>query len=232
MYVNQRQNVGEHDLIAKESYFRMIFNTRFNIGFRSPRSDVCSKCLELTERIKTEIDLTKQNGLKAEKRIHKLRAAAFFEYLQENDETLKIISFDCQKNQVLPKVPDQSAYYSRQFYIYNFTIVDGHSRSPLTRDNVSAFTWTENEYSKSVRVFHYLTNHINLAGVTKLRLMADGCGGQNKNFILLGMVMKWFRDHSPKTLKTCKIIYPVPGHSFIPPDRVFSAIDGKIKKEN
>lgn len=38
----------------KNSYFRFIFSTAFNIGFGSPASDVCSTCLSLAERIKAE----------------------------------------------------------------------------------------------------------------------------------------------------------------------------------
>ncbi|KAJ8889320.1 hypothetical protein PR048_008819 [Dryococelus australis] len=31
------------------------------------------------------------------------------------------ILYECQKNQVLPKLPHQNAYYSLQLYINNFT---------------------------------------------------------------------------------------------------------------
>lgn len=34
------------------------------------------------------------------------------------DEGVLTLSYDCQKNLVLPKVPDQSAYYGRQAYFY------------------------------------------------------------------------------------------------------------------
>lgn len=49
-----------------------------------------------------------------ELRIHKLRAKAFFDLLREERANLKTISFDCQKNQAMPKIPDESVYYSRQ----------------------------------------------------------------------------------------------------------------------
>lgn len=45
-----------------------------------------------------------------EKRIHKLRAQAFFKLLREKEGQMITFSFDCQKNLVLPKVPDQSCY--------------------------------------------------------------------------------------------------------------------------
>ncbi|XP_045456403.1 uncharacterized protein LOC123666284 [Melitaea cinxia] len=35
-----------------KSYFRKVFNTPFNIGFGTPRQDVCSDCLQLLGKIK------------------------------------------------------------------------------------------------------------------------------------------------------------------------------------
>lgn len=122
--------------VLKKSYFRFVFNRKYNLSFRTPRTDVCSKCLELSERIKYENNLESKNKLITEKRIHNLRAKEVFELLRENREDLITLSFDCQKNLVLPKVPDQSAYYSRQLYFYNFTIVQGSSKSSLSRENV------------------------------------------------------------------------------------------------
>lgn len=44
-----------------------------------------------------------------------------------------------KKNQVLPRVTDQSAYCSRQMYMYNLTFVIGHSKAPQTKVNVFNF---------------------------------------------------------------------------------------------
>lgn len=65
-------------------------------------------------------------------------------------------------------------------------------------------------------------------GKIKLRLFADGCGGQNKNKIILAMCSSWFLE-APETLKDIEIIFPVRGHSFMPPDRVFGQCEKKIK---
>lgn len=45
-----KENYFRH--IFKENYFRHIFNTDYDIGFGSPRTNVCSTCLQLTEKIK------------------------------------------------------------------------------------------------------------------------------------------------------------------------------------
>lgn len=78
-----------------------------------------------------------------------MQAKSFFKCLQEKRNNLLIISFDLQKNLVLPKVADQIAYYSRQLYCYNLGIVTGPSSSGISKDNVSIYTWCEHEMQKS-----------------------------------------------------------------------------------
>ncbi|CAH3987771.1 unnamed protein product [Pieris brassicae] len=52
------------------SHFRRIFNAHYNLGFGTPKTGVCSKCLELNEKIMIETDPNKKNELIIEKRVH------------------------------------------------------------------------------------------------------------------------------------------------------------------
>lgn len=138
----------QHQNIKKLSYFLTIFNSNFNIGFGSPRTDVCSTCLELGERIKVEQDATKKHTLQTKLEVHKIRAKAFFSFLKEVRKRLLILSVDCQKNEPVLKLPDQAAYYSRQLYVYNLTIVARSSKSELSKENVYSYVWTKEEFLK------------------------------------------------------------------------------------
>lgn len=208
---------------VKKSYFREIFNTNYNLGFGTPKTDACSKCLELTGKIASETDPQKRAFLMTEKRVHSLRAKAFFEKLKEVSEGLKILSFDCQKNLPLPKLPDQMAYYSRQLHFFNFTVVEGASNIPLSKNRVFTYYCMENEFNKDSNlvasaVTHRL-NHTDLSNISNIRLVADGCGGQNKNCILVGACSKWLLEH--QNIKEIEMVFPVTGHSFMPADRQF-----------
>lgn len=221
------------DLKVKAHFFRHVFNRSFNLGFGSPRTDVCSICLELSEKLKNATDNEIKNRLMAAKRVHKLRANAFYDLLRVSKDDLVTFSFDCQKNQVLPKVPDQSAYFSRQLYMYNFTIVQGTSKSKLTTDNVFTYCWTEDTFPKASNeiasaVFDRLSK-TDLTNIKTVRLVADGCGGQNKNSTMIGMCARWLVD-APSCVKRVQLIFPIVGHSFIPPDRVFGKIEKELKK--
>lgn len=224
----------EEDLKVKKGYFRRIFNTNYNLGFGSPRTDVCSFCLRLIEQIKRERDETAKQRLRVEWRVHKLKAKAFFALVKEEQADLKTLSFDCQKNLPLPKTPDQITYYSRQVYLYNCTVVEGSSKSPLTPENVFAYCWTEDEYAKGANeiasiIYHRLRN-TDFTGISTIRLIADGCPGQNKNSIMLTMCSKWLVTSAPNNVQEIQIVFPVVGHSFIPPDRVFAHAEKESRK--
>lgn len=110
--------------------------------------DVCSTCLQFKERIASTKDEAQKNSLTAEVSVHKARAKAFYSLLKDTSDGLMILSFHCQKNQPLPKIPDQATYYSRQIYLYNFTVVRGHTKSSLTPANVTSYVWLENQFQK------------------------------------------------------------------------------------
>lgn len=223
---------AEHELKVKKSYFRYIFNTNYNLGFGTPRTDVCATCLKFESEMKMQKDVEERNKLMVAQRLHKLRAKAFFEMVKEERPGLKTFSFDCEKNLNLLKVPDQVAYFLRNMYLYNFTIVEGSSKSKLTPNNVFPYCWTENVYPKAANeiasaVYHRLKNS-DFTSCHTLRLIADGCAGQNKNTIMLGMLSKWMTE-APKNIKKIEMVFPVVGHSYIPPDRVFAKIEKEVR---
>lgn len=139
---------------------------------------------------------------------------------------------------VLPKVPDHSAYYSRQLYQYNLTVIKGYPKPKETQKNVTIYAWLENEYSKgSNELCLAIWDSLNSArfkndlnGKNGILLCADGCTVQNKNTTMIGMLCKWFTRKAPGNIKTVTMMFPVVGHSFLPPDRVFGRIEKVIRK--
>lgn len=168
--------------------------------------------------------------------IHRLKYKAFYKILQEENETIKTITFDCQKNQPLPKLTDQSAYFSRQFNFYHFAIVDGNSKAKLNKENVYSYHWCEVVHKKGWNeivsaVYHYLQQITFNEKIKILRVVCDGCSGQNKNTAMVVLLGKWLYCEAPRYVKKVEVIYPIVGHSFIPPDRVFAKIEKVLKTE-
>lgn len=54
-----------------------------------------------------------------------------------------------------------------------------------------------------------------------MKLISDGCGGQNKNSIMVEMACIWLSKEASTEVKNIVLVYPMVGHSYLPPDRVF-----------
>ena len=94
----------------------------------------------------------------------------------------------------LSKIVDQAVYYSRQLYVYSFSICQGTSNNSLSKDNVFIYSWKENDKPKrtneiSTALYHRLYSIKTGPNVEIVRLMAKGCGGQNKNSVLIPVTM-------------------------------------------
>ena len=168
-------------------------------------------------------------------RIHLQRAKSFYEILNETSPSLVTIIFDCQQNLVLPRLPDQATYYSRQYYMYNETVVDQREDKRLRPENVYFYTWLEHEFRKGsseiASVIHHRLKSTDLNEIQRLRLASDGCGAQNKNSTMISMILWWFYHEAPSSLNFVEFLFPVVGHNFLPCDRVFGNIEKGIRKE-
>lgn len=232
MYLEQQEDQG---LRVEYEFFRTVFNESFNVSFNAPYTDKCSTCMSLENKILGEVNAEKKNELKAELIVHKKRADVFFCKLRNKKDNEITLSYDCQKNLILPKVPDQEAYYRRQLYLYNFTVCEGDSNESQTKENTTSYLWTEDEFPKgSIQIasaLHHKLSGLDFTGITTVRLFSDGCGGQNKNTTIIFMLSYWLLKEAPNNIKEIELCFPIVGHSFIPPDRVFGNLERQFKKQ-
>lgn len=106
----------------------------------------------------------------------------------------------------------------------------------MSKNRVFIHSWFEGESAKGsneiASAIYNVLNKLELTETVKeIRLIADGCAGQNKNSIVLAMCAKWFLE-APKNIDKVVLVFPVTGHSFLPPDRVFALIEKRIKKKD
>ncbi|KAJ8892496.1 hypothetical protein PR048_005076 [Dryococelus australis] len=109
--------------------------------------------------------------------------------------------------------------------LYNYTICQESSPDSQSVRNTFCYVFTEVSLKKGSNeiasaLYHCLQN-TDLVDIHSIHLFADGCGGQNKNKNLIGMVSKRFK---------VLLVFPVVGHSFIPLDCVFRKIERALKK--
>lgn len=226
---NSNQDSSAH---VKYGFFKRIFRSRFNLAFGTPRTDVCSFCLRYKHLLLVEQNLLKKQTIRGQLRSHKLRAKAFYALLKKRQPGIKSMAGDCQQNQAMPKIPDQASYFSRQLNFYNFTMTEYVGKVDTLN---FSYTWSEDQAKKGSNeiasgVYHKLMN-TNFDGIYLARIFFDGCGGQNKNVQMLCMASWWLVNKAPKSVEGIQLVFPVTGHSFLPPDRVFGRIEKDIRKE-
>jgi len=206
---------NRYEPVSSRSY-RDIFNTQFNLGFGSPKSDTCTVC-----------DI----GVNAE---HKAAAEHAFviqkqdrELAKTNDNTY-YITFDLQKTLPLPRLTTSIAFYLRQIWLYNLGI---HFESKAI-SKLCFQIWTEADggrgCSEVASCILAWTDILNISG-GNLVCWSDSCAGQNKNFFIICL---W--QYLVKTKKFDKIDhkFPVSGHSYMDSDRDFSHIEKMVREKN
>lgn len=110
---------------ASEDMYRRVFSTKYNIGFKLPKSDTCKSCD--IYKIKLEDENLPDDQRKAvllEKELHLRRAAALQENLKQEIENAKlskdacVVSFDLQQALPVPNISVGPAFYLRKVWVY------------------------------------------------------------------------------------------------------------------
>jgi len=204
------------------------------------RQDTCSFCSEQKIKIQLEADQDLKRELILELNVHKKKAKRFFELLKKESSDSLNCSFDMMQTQPIPKLSVTTVFYSRQVWIYNLTfVISDLNQGP---DNCILYTWNESDSGRGPNevcsaLVHFLDTLENklkneTTPPTILNLFSDSCSGQNKNQFTMATLL--FYINCKATIFT-KInhIFPVRGHSYMPPDRIFGRIEQVLrKKEN
>lgn len=221
---------------ASYSKFYKIFQSRFNIGFGNPKTDTCSYCEECKISIKQSKTPSEKAVTTARYRLHKLRAKRFYELLKENNSDTVTVAFDMQQNQPLPMLRVSETFYARQIWLYNLTFIIHEAQQ--RRENCFIYVWTENQSGRgsneivsALRSFlktleERVKSHAEqnqCAAPTKLRLFSDSACSQNKNQTMLAFLLNYVQRS--EIFKEVYHYFPIRGHSFMPPDRLFGRVE-------
>ena len=131
-------------------------------------------------------------------------------------------SFDMAKTQPLPKLNTSVVFYSRQLWIYNLGINTFHNNHGIMS------MWTEAKRgSREICscIFEFLST-VDLSGKRTIRTFSDCCGGQNRNKNVICFFM--YMCEKPE-IQEWEHIYQESGHSYLPNDRDFAAIEKKTR---
>lgn len=106
----------------------------------------------------------------------------------------------------------------------------------MSDQNIKSYIWVETEYPRNSNsiasaVYDTLVNFNFGQHTEPVSLFGDSCGGQNKNTSMMSMLAYWLGYEAPVHIKKVQLIFPIVGHSFLPPDRVFGLIERELKNQ-
>lgn len=229
LYVEKCQSDGKQAL--KQKFYYHVFSTQFNLHFKVPAKDTCSRCDELQLKILAETtDPERRGQLELEKKLHLSKALQARQSLKKDKAAASVecyvATFDLQKALPYPKLTTSIAYYKRNMYVYNFGI---HS---FNHDNGFMYLWDETEAGRgSQEVASMLAKHIRQEAKNHKHviLYSDSCTGQNRNIKVAATLMNLVLD-SQVNIKTIDHKFLVSGHSFLPNDQDFGVIESASRK--
>lgn len=216
---------------AKEDRYRRIFCSEYNIGFKLPKSDTCATCDEYNTLLDTHKgDENKLKEIKTNLDLHQRRAEAMQTNMKneiqrsKNENDLEVICFDLQQALPIPQLTVGKAFYLRKIWMYNLGIYDGKTGKSYMN------MWTEDVAKRGSDeiascILKYIKEHPPTPN-KHLIVFTDNCGGQNKNWTIMAL---WLHLVRTKVYKSIEHRFLVAGHTHLPCDRDFAAIE-KHKK--
>ena len=231
LYIPYKELCQEkHEPPVKESFYRQIFNTSFNLSFHRPLTDTCITCDKLQVVIehgnieaKTKAELDKEMHLRNAEAAQTAKRHA--SEAAKEDPSHVAVCFDLQKMLPTPVLSCSRAYYARQLWTYNFCV---HN---LKDGNASMFMWNESQATRGCKeIASCLLKFISSlpSSVTHLTAFSDNAGGQNKSHFI---VKFWLYVICNTNIQTLDHKFLVSGHSFMECDQNFGIIE-KAKKNS
>ncbi|KAH9634816.1 hypothetical protein HF086_012230 [Spodoptera exigua] len=208
--------------VSSEKY-RLIFRT-YKLNFHKPKKDLCKHCIAYKEmNIKEKAEHQEIHALHLSRKDEARKCRdEDKEQAQTDDKTLSF-NFDLEAVLSTPKGAAGPFFYVRKLAVYNLTVYN------LGNRNVECYMWDETEGKRgsieiSTCIHTYIMAHNDIKNV---KMMSDGCGGQQKNYHFSSMCLLTVTQHP--TLNVIDHKFFETGHTHMECDSIHSKIETKAK---
>ena len=222
----KEEQEGEGLEPVKESFYRHIFRTSFNLSFHKPKKDQCRIC----EIYNNEQEKTEQQQRDFENHLEKKERARREKCVDVAgaNESNQVLTFDLQSVLSTPSSEVSTLYYTRKLNVYNLTIFEMG-----TKDGY-CYMWEEfNGKRGSCEIGTCIHKHItDLPPAVKHVIMySDNCSGQNRNQYMCNAVLSALQEARVEIVDQK---FLVTGHTQMEVDSMHSAIERcrKVTKVN
>ncbi|XP_050512967.1 uncharacterized protein LOC126888649 [Diabrotica virgifera virgifera] len=210
-------------------YYRTEFH-KLNLSFKKPQTDTCHKCDKFVMVLKCTDGADKESAA-IEKENHIISAEQAYQakkqdkLLAQKTKEMKCFTFDLQQCLPTPFLKSSVAFYKRQLWTFNLTVMDENGKS-------KHFMWHECTAKRGANEVGSCLYKVCLElppEVTHVVLYSDTCGGQNKNSHISSMIMS-ILQRSDVNVQVVDHKFMVPGHTHMEVDVAHSMIEKKKEK--
>nr|CAH7724128.1 unnamed protein product [Callosobruchus chinensis] len=228
LYVNLMQEKGK--TAVKQSLYRHIFCTEYNIYFQRPKKDRCDLCelVKLNEMEETQLD--EKTKINYEKHMVEKKICRQERNLDRESKERAVLCFDLQNVLTCPKAEVSKFFYKSKLSVYNLT-----AHLSLSKQ-VYCAVWAEHLIGRTgndiASALYRILNQVveDHPSLTELILWCDSYVPQNRNSIISFAITRLLWE-GQTNLKTITIKYSVPGHSCVQEiDATHSTIERVLDK--
>lgn len=143
--------------------------------------------------------------------------------IAKEDPQVLAFNFDLQAVLSTPRGSAGQIFYLRKLAVYNLTMYN------LSNKKVKCYLWDETQSKRGANdiafcVYDFIMSHSEIKSV---RMMSDGCGGQQKNSKFASMCMQLLINH--QSLKVIDHRFFETGHSEMECDSIHFKVERKAK---
>jgi hypothetical protein len=213
--------------LVKESYYRSVFVSEFNISFHKPKKDLCSYCFsyENSNQIEKDQKLADYNAhLDRKNKVRQLKVE--YKELAKTDPEVVSLAFDFEQVLPCPRLNVSSLFYKRKLATFNLTTYE------LASKKVNCYMWHEAVAGRGsceiATCIHMLLKSLP-DQVNHVILFSDTCSGQNRNQYFASMCLNAVKE---RNIDCIDHIFMESGHSQMEVDSVHSCIETAVKNQN
>lgn len=221
----------------KKWLYNHIFDNEFNIGFFSPKKDLCDTCYVFDNITRQHMVLSHEEVQNHQNHVREKDLARKEKKEDKKNITQNqtVVCFDLQRVLSCPQSSVSYFYYSRKFAMYNLTgydVGDQQAYCILWHEGLAGRDGNEIA-SATIKLLEQVvkTHQEQNKPLEKITLWSDACVPQNRNSHMSCAIIEFLRrnDH---TITTIEQKYQEPGHSCVQEvDAVHSTIDRYIEKK-
>lgn len=220
---------------AKFWAYKRVFQSEFNLSFKSPSTDTCDKCDHLKLQLEEpSLEEEVKSKVKQEYDDHLEDASKRYEKKREDKETsrsgdnTKVVMLDLQKCLPTPYLSNSQSFYLLKLWTLNLTIYDS------TEKHAYCMLWDESQAGRggneiSSALCKWAETVLANSGIENLIIWSDNCPCQNRNVMMM-MNYFWLLNKCP-SLKTITHKFLLRGHTHLEADHVHGLIERTLKKQ-